>query len=112
MKAASPRSDRDRSRHDYVRGEQDRKVEELRRVATTRNFEIEVLRPDAVLEEHDRVILWEVTEPSGRSCYRVLLGQGLVGFEGWCDRRSEGVFYRISTDEFDTEWGRFGIVAR
>jgi len=104
VKAASPRQDRDRSRTDYSPREQDLKVEELNKLAAARGYSLSVNRPNAVLQEHDRIILWHVKQSGGDALYRVLLGQGLIGFEGWCDRRSEGVYYRIPLAEFDKEW--------
>jgi hypothetical protein len=57
--------------------------------------------------EHDRVILLHLAYPDCPRYYRVLLGQGLFGFEAVCRRQSEGVWFRVSGEEFQHEWDRF-----
>jgi len=56
------------------------------------------------LEDHDRVYLWHIRDEGRDAYYRLLLGQGLVGFEASCRNRSEGVYYRITEQEFKTSW--------
>jgi hypothetical protein len=65
---------------------------------------LEVSRPASTIEDHDRILLWHVRIGTDDRFYRVLLGQGLVGFERFCNRRSEGVVLRIDGPTFDTEW--------
>ncbi len=109
LKVASPRSS-NRSHYDFSPQEQNQKIAELNRFANSRGINLTVHRPNDVLEEHDRVILWHVSESGSDSFYRVLLGQGLVAFEASCDRRSEGVYFRIAPEEFENQWLRWNTV--
>lgn len=59
------------------------------------------------LVEHDRVILFDLSSADGPRQYRALLGQGLFGFEDVCRRQSEGVWFRVSPDQFESDWGGF-----
>ncbi len=66
-----------------------------------RRLNLSVLIPDGMLEEHDRTILIQTGD--SRS-YRILLGQGLFGFEERCRKSSEAVWFEIGTQEFEVGW--------
>ncbi|MBX7106743.1 MAG: hypothetical protein K1X57_21895, partial [Gemmataceae bacterium] len=104
IKVARPRQDRERGRYDFSEPQQNQRVEQIRAETHARGIDLIVHRPNSVLEEHDRIILWHTRTPTHDSWHRVLLGQGLVGFEGWCDRRSEGVYFQIPAPEFEAIW--------
>jgi ATP-dependent helicase YprA (DUF1998 family) len=57
----------------------------------------------AGFEDHDRVILWETIEAAGPKFYRVLLGHGLVCFSRKNRKRSEGVFFEITEEDFERQ---------
>jgi hypothetical protein len=59
------------------------------------------------LVEHDRTILIQLFQGGTDRFYRLLLGQGLFGFEANCRRRSEGVWFEISGNEFNAAWDSF-----
>ncbi len=54
--------------------------------------------------DHDRTIMLEVVQGGILRYYRVLLGQGLFGFEAKCNSRSEGVWFEIEQADFVAEW--------
>jgi hypothetical protein len=66
-----------------------------------RRLKLRILIPDSLLEEHDRTILIQTDDSRA---YRILLGQGLFGFEEHCRKSSEAVWFEIGTEEFDTSW--------
>ena len=53
------------------------------------------------LEEHDRPIVLHTADDG---YYRILLGHGLFGFEPACRRRSEGVWFEITREDFEADW--------
>jgi hypothetical protein len=58
----------------------------------------------APLDEHDRPLLVRTADDR---CYRILLGNGLFGFEAASRKKSEGVWFAISDRDFREEWDRF-----
>ncbi len=103
IKAARPRPLHLLSRWDYTDTQQTARINRLRQELTPRlNLDFEL--PASALEEHDRILLWHVQHAPEDRFYRVLLGQGLIGFERFCNRRSEGVLIRIGRDGFEQEW--------
>jgi hypothetical protein len=103
VKASSPRLPRFRGPYDYGDREQDERVARLRRDHGAR-MALEVERPARAMEEHDRTLLWHVRDQHGDQFYRVLLGQGLVAFESFCNKRSEGVVMGIDQADFERDW--------
>lgn len=59
------------------------------------------------MEEHDRIMLGRVRDDNQQKCYRILLGQGLFGFEAACRRYSEGIWFEMTEKSFETDWQKF-----
>jgi ATP-dependent helicase YprA (DUF1998 family) len=67
---------------------------------------VRVVFPRGRLVEHDRIMLAEVLDGSLPRYYRILLGQGLIGFSHTCARYSEGVWFEMEAVEFLADWDR------
>lgn len=97
------RDDLQRKRGDYSTIEQVERLKALK--VQTGNGGIRLVGTlVGTLEEHDRTLLWHVRDGGRDNYYRVLLGHGLFAFETACDRRSEGVYYRMPEAEFERAW--------
>lgn len=59
---------------------------------------------DGYFVDHDRVLLFELQDQGRTSYFKVLLGQGLFGFDVSCRRRSHGVWFEVSSSDFDSHW--------
>jgi hypothetical protein len=51
--------------------------------------------------DHDRLIYLHVNDGSRERFFKIILGQGLFGFDAGCRRRSHGVWFEISYEEWD-----------
>ena len=71
------------------------------------------LSRDGRLKEHDRILLIHVTDGVRDHYCRVLLGQGLEGFERTCERYSEGVWFDESAEDLEQRLeGAIGSIDR
>ena len=61
----------------------------------------------ATFPDHDRWIVVSVVRNNAPRYYCILLGHGLYGFEAVCKKRSEGVWFEIDANEFQTRWQVF-----
>jgi ATP-dependent helicase YprA (DUF1998 family) len=59
---------------------------------------------DGYFVDHDRLLLIHLRTGSSDRYYKVLLGQGLFGFDSACRRRSHGVWFAIADHEFSDAW--------
>jgi ATP-dependent helicase YprA (DUF1998 family) len=103
VRAALPRPPRWLGKYDYTDADQGARVKYLL-AALGKRLGLDFDLPGSTLEEHDRILLWHVRLGGDDRFYRVLLGQGLVAFARFCDRRSEGVVIRIDQPSFEQEW--------
>jgi hypothetical protein len=56
------------------------------------------------IDDHDRTIL---LRNGAGLCYKVILGQGVYGFEAECRSRTEGVWFEVDDAEFQKAWNEF-----
>lgn len=59
---------------------------------------------DGYFVDHDRLLLFEIQNNGVAQYYKVLLGQGLFGFDAACRRRSNGVWFEMSKSDFEAQW--------
>lgn len=59
---------------------------------------------DGYFVDHDRILLFELQDGIHIRFYKVLLGQGLFGFDAACRRRSHGVCFELTGGDFEVEW--------
>jgi hypothetical protein len=55
---------------------------------------------DGYFVDHDRLVFLHVNDGSRERFYKLILGQGLFGFDAGCRRRSHGVWFEIA----EIEW--------
>ena len=98
---ASSVSLRNRSRGaDFTEDQQKAECRHLERLHAHLNLKIHPMW----IEEHDRTIL---LRHAAGTCYKVILGQGVFGFEVECRSRTEGVWFEIDNPEFKRAWSEF-----
>ncbi|GIW80408.1 MAG: hypothetical protein KatS3mg105_2215 [Gemmatales bacterium] len=87
--------------------EQNAAADRLKEALRDRDIEVLIEFPaEGSFVDHDRILLFETLEDSNRRYYKVLLGQGLFGFDASCRKRSNGVWFKISPEEFENSWSR------
>jgi hypothetical protein len=59
---------------------------------------------DGYFVAHDRVIYLHLNVQDASRFYKVILGQGLFGFDAACRRRSHGVWFEVEESEWNTNW--------
>jgi hypothetical protein len=67
------------------------------------DLKVEIEFPkDGYFVDHDRIILFDIHQE--QRFVKLILGQGLFGFDAACRRRSYGVWFDIDRAEFERVW--------
>ena len=83
--------------------DQNAAADRVRRQLGTLNLTLE-FPADGYFVDHDRVLYFHIKESGTARFYKVILGQGLFGFDAACRRRSHGVWFEIAQAEFEAQW--------
>jgi hypothetical protein len=95
---------RDKRRGNFTSwSEQEKAADDLARRFTTHRLTV-AFPSDGYFVAHDRVIYLHLRIQDANRFYKIILGQGLFGFDTACRRRSHGVWFEIEETEWDVNW--------
>jgi len=100
-----------RVRRDEFRGnfaswqDQDHACIELKHRLGSLNLNVE-FPVDGYFVDHDRLVYFKLIDENGERFFKLLLGQGLFGFDAACRRRSHGVWFEIGSAEWNKAEGK------
>jgi hypothetical protein len=83
--------------------EQKKAADDLARRFTTHRLTV-AFPSDGYFVDHDRVIYLHLKIQDASRFYKIILGQGLFGFDAACRRRSHGVWFEIEETEWNLNW--------